>query len=381
MCVCLCFVLQSERLCLRGGTKRTLSLAELRLVVQTMHKTDPLLTSEEISEMISDDYTNNASPVFVRQWWNRDRHERKDGSGGSNKLSEQHTTTAVNLCRGFKKTRSGGFKRALSPRAAVSALKRRNINMSRTSIRNSLAAAELTYKMRGVQARMSKKNRAGRRLLCDDEEEREDEDWQYVFFSDSTPCFLQYAGNKHNDGSYLPAGVKPPPKTKNKHSKYVHTYGTHNGHELLGPYYVPEGTSITGHVYVNYVLRPMVRDIHDFCSRHGVDPLLQIEFQQDGAPAHFSKIAVEFLEKSGVQFWKKGKWPGNSPDLSPIENVWGLLKSSLYADGEPKTMIGLKRKISQFFRLFPPATCWKLSASMPRRLSICRQRDFFPFGK
>ena len=161
--------------------------------MQTIHRTDPLLTSTEIVEMISDDYNNTVSPRFVRKWWNMTRHDRKEGSGGTNKLPEATTAAAVKLCSGFLKTKDGGHKRALSPRKVVPALKRRKIEISRTSVRRGLSDANLQYITRGDASRLSKKNRQGRETLCDDEEERTEEEWQYVF-TDSTPCHLQYAG-------------------------------------------------------------------------------------------------------------------------------------------------------------------------------------------
>ena len=38
----------------------------------------------------------------------------------------------------------------------------------------------------------------------------------------------------------------------------------------------------------------------------------------DGAPSHKSRIITELLEEKGVQVVD---WPGNSPDLNPIENI------------------------------------------------------------
>ena len=52
-----------------------------------------------------------------------------------------------------------------------------------------------------------------------------------------------------------------------------------------------------------------------------------ILFQQDNAACHTSydsKAAIKILfDKSRIN------WPPNSPDLSPIENVWAILKEKL----------------------------------------------------
>ena len=42
-------------------------------------------------------------------------------------------------------------------------------------------------------------------------------------------------------------------------------------------------------------------------------------FQQDGASAFTAKLVCHWLEWVGVDYIRD--WPGNSPDLSPIENL------------------------------------------------------------
>ncbi|XP_035714868.1 uncharacterized protein LOC110858831 [Folsomia candida] len=47
----------------------------------------------------------------------------------------------------------------------------------------------------------------------------------------------------------------------------------------------------------------------------------KVTFQQDGAPAHTAKVTTKVLEALLLTVWGKGVWPGNSPDLNPLENL------------------------------------------------------------
>ncbi len=85
-------------------------------------------------------------------------------------------------------------------------------------------------------------------------------------------------------------------------------------------------------------------------------------FQQDLAPAHTAKATKSWFNDHGVTVLD---WPANSPDLNPIENIWGIVKMR---DTRPYNADELKATVKETWASIPPQQCHKLITSMPRRI-------------
>ncbi len=87
-------------------------------------------------------------------------------------------------------------------------------------------------------------------------------------------------------------------------------------------------------------------------------------FQQDLAPAHNAKGTKSWFNDHGVTVLD---WPANSPDLNPIENLWGIVKRKM-RDTRPNNADELKATVKETWASIPPQQCHKLITSMPRRI-------------
>ena len=99
------------------------------------------------------------------------------------------------------------------------------------------------------------------------------------------------------------------------------------------------------------------------------------ELQQDGARAHTAKQTVAFLKQEGVSVLPS--WPPNSPDLSWIENMWGIVDKKLrkqnYANFD-----GFCAALRRIWNEIPVQTLQKLEKTMRKRMQICIERGRRP---
>jgi hypothetical protein len=90
-------------------------------------------------------------------------------------------------------------------------------------------------------------------------------------------------------------------------------------------------------------------------------------FQQDGAPPHKAKTSMDYL-RSMINLIED--WPPNSPDLSPIETLWGILKRKM-AEREPSNIKELKQFLKEEWEAIDQNTIDKLMAGINGRFRLC----------
>ena len=75
---------------------------------------------------------------------------------------------------------------------------------------------------------------------------------------------------------------------------------------------------------------------------------------QDNDPKHTSRYIRNYFEDKKITWWKS---PAESPDLNPIEKIWGTMKTFLRDKYKPKNLTELKAGIKVFWKTLTPAIC------------------------
>lgn len=92
--------------------------------------------------------------------------------------------------------------------------------------------------------------------------------------------------------------------------------------------------------------------------------------QQDGATAHTARGTKAWFERNNVTVLQ---WPPNSPDLSPVENVWQILKDEV-EKVSPSSVVELRHEIEQSVRKVTQPLQVKLMESMRKRFQVCLEQ-------
>ena len=90
------------------------------------------------------------------------------------------------------------------------------------------------------------------------------------------------------------------------------------------------------------------------------------KLQEDNSSVHKSRISRDFKERKQVRCID---WPPNSPDLNPIENLWGVLKQRIMVNA-PKTIQEVENMIYSQWETFDPEFLSKFTKSVKKRCDM-----------
>lgn len=89
-------------------------------------------------------------------------------------------------------------------------------------------------------------------------------------------------------------------------------------------------------------------------------------FQQDNARCHIARSTIDWLKDKNLEIME---WPAYSPDLNPIENLWGVLARRVYAGGKQFSSIEyLKISVIRCWEEIEKNLLETLANSMPKRI-------------
>jgi hypothetical protein len=121
------------------------------------------------------------------------------------------------------------------------------------------------------------------------------------------------------------------------------------------------GGGMTAQRYIDQVLKgPLLQFYH---SRKRSRPGFQ--FQQDGAPAHRAKITKAWLAEHSIPIFPH---PPTSPDVSPIECVWHILKTHLH-DYQPRPYNEATLRAA-IFEVWDKITCQEIDQFIDRMPAV-----------
>jgi transposase len=235
------------------------------------------------------------------------------------------------------------------------------IKVSDNTVRNALREAGLGAIEKETKPMLSSKNIKARLEFAKRHQNWTIDDWKRVIWSDETK--INRFSSDGRSWCWIRDG-----ETKQPH--HVKQTVKHGGGSVMiwgcmtfyGPGFMCKiNNTMDQHIYKDILQEYLLQTIdwYDLDAE-------QVIFQHDNDPKHKSRSIQEWL---GEQEFDVIEWPPQSPDLSPIENLWATLIRRLNQyESPPKGMIELWERVESEWNKIEAEECRRLVESMPDRI-------------
>lgn len=316
-------------------------------------------------------FASRVHRTTIQRWVNLKRSgsslKRRAGSGANPKLSAAHISQLKSIASKEQ------FKSA--PRAAKEFTRVSGVHISKSTAYRALVSGGDRFWLTKVQPRLTARHKQLRINFSITEASR---DWNSVMFTDSK--YFQLQSNNKRHGVY---GSQPAVLEKPKFGPSLHVYLGLTRRGLTELKVVSGGSTKntaywnrSGQLYKGLSASEYQAEVLPMFQREGERLFSERRrkhswvLQQDGAPSHSasqSRQAAELSAPGGLLL----DWPPNSPDLSLIENVWGIMAQELSYFPDPRNVTDLLAALNKVKAAIKPQVFENVFDGMAGRLKKC----------